>query len=139
MQKFIGIGRLTRDVELAKTPSDISVAKFTLAINRPYKDNNGNEQADFLPVVVWRNQAENCAKYLAKGSLCAVIGSVQTRNYEDKDGVKRYVTEIIAENVEFLSTKDSHEKADNERPMAEAKQTTLDDLKPLEDDSQFPF
>ena len=135
MQKFIGIGRITRDVELTKTPSDISVAKFTLAINRPYKDDKGNEQADFLPVIVWRTQAENCAKYLSKGKMCAVIGSIQNRNYEDKDGNKRNVTEIIAENVEFLSPKEDTEKA----PSKEAKQTTLDDLKPLEDDSQLPF
>lgn len=138
MNKFIGIGRLTQDVELNKTPSDISVAKFTLAINRPYKDDKGNEQADFLPVIVWRTQAENCAKYLSRGSQCAVVGSVQTRSYEDRDGNKRYVTEIVAENVEFLSTKEI-EKTTTKTNKAEIKQTTLDDLKPLDDDTELPF
>ncbi len=136
MNKFIGIGRLTRDVELTKTPSDISVAKFTLAINRSYKDDKGNDQADFLPVVVWRNQAENCAKYLSKGSQCAVTGTIQTRSYE-KDGEKKYVTEVVADNVEFLAKSQNSGTSDgygyNKKPEK------IDDLTPLEDDCQLPF
>lgn len=129
MNKFIGIGRLTRDVELTKTSNDISVAKFTLAINRPYKDKNGNDQADFLPIVVWRTLAENCAKYLSKGKQCAVTGSIQTRSY-DKDGEKRYITEIVADNVEFLSPKAEGQPKKQER---------IEDLPEVVDDSELPF
>ena len=126
MNKAILIGRLTRDPELTKTNTDLSVCKFTLAINRNFKDKDGNEQTDFIPIVVWRNQAENCAKYLKKGSQCAVTGTIQTRSY-DKDGEKRYVTEIVADNVEFLST------------PKQASETKLDDLTPTDDNTELPF
>ena len=126
MNKAILIGRLTRDPELIKTNTDLSVCKFTLAINRNFKDKDGNEQTDFIPIVVWRNQAENCAKYLKKGSQCAVTGTIQTRSY-DKDGEKRYVTEIVADNVEFLST------------PKQASETKLDDLTPTDDNTELPF
>ena len=125
MNKAILIGRLTKDPELNKTSSDISVCKFTLAVNR-FKDKDGIEQADFLPIIVWRNQAENCAKYLKKGSQCAVTGTIQTRSY-DKDGEKKYITEIVADNVEFLSSS----KQTNE--------TKIDDLTPLPDNAELPF
>ena len=130
MNKAILIGRLTRDPELNKTNTDLSVCKFTLAVNRNFKDKDGNEQTDFIPIVVWRTQAENCAKYLKKGSQCAVTGTIQTRSY-DKDGEKKYITEIVADNVEFLS---SAKKESEQSP----KQPKLDDLKPLED-GNLPF
>jgi len=129
MNKAIFIGRLTRDPELTKTNTDLSVCKFTLAVNRNFKDKDGNEQTDFIPIVVWRNQAENCAKYLKKGSQCAVTGTIQTRSY-DKDGEKRYITEIVADNVEFLSTPKQNEAAPK-----------IDDLTPQSeaDDAKLPF
>lgn len=124
MNKAILIGRITKDIELNKTNTGISVARFTLAVNRH------DDTTDFLPVVVWRLQAENCAKYLAKGSKCAVIGSIQTRSYE-KNGEKRYVTEIVADNVEFLEAKATR-TADTESVQS------IDDLIPI-DDGEIPF
>lgn len=97
------VGRLTRDPELRYTPSGVATCKFTLAVDDPYA--KGEKKADFLPIVVWRQQAEACANYLRKGRLCAVQGRITTRNYE-KDGRKVYVTEIIAENVRFLERGD---------------------------------
>ena len=139
MQKWIGIGRLVKNPELKETQSGIAVCNFTLAIDRPYKDDKGNSRADFIPVIVWRTQAENCGKYLEKGNQCAVVGSIQTRSYDDKDGNKRYVTEVVADSVEFLTPKSEKQEAKQE--PKQAKQTTLADLTtqtPI-DDSQLPF
>ena len=104
MNKVFLIGNLTRDPELSTTGSGVSFCKFTLAISRSYS-RDGKRETDFLPVVVWRAQAENCARYLKKGSKAAVCGSVQTRSYETPDGSRRYVTEIAADEVQFLSTR----------------------------------
>ena len=112
MNKAFIIGRLVKTPELKTTQSGISVCNFTVAVNRAYKDQNGGRQVDFIPVVVWRGQAENCAKYLDKGSKVAVAGEIQTRSY-DKNGEKRYVTEIIASDVEFLTTQSTSENAQN--------------------------
>lgn len=136
MNRVTLIGRLTKNPELKQTQSGIAVCNFTLAIDRPYKDDKGNSQADFIPVIVWRTQAENCDKYLEKGNQCAVVGSIQTRSYDDKDGNKRYVTEVVADSVEFLTPKSEKQEAKQE--PKQAKQTTLDDLTPI-DDSQLPF
>ena len=103
MNKAFLIGNLTRDPELRTTPNGVSVCSFTVAVQRRYKDQNGERQADFIPVIVWRGLAENCAKYLAKGRKVAVAGEIQTRNYDAQDGTKRYVTEIVVSDVEFLS------------------------------------
>ena len=102
MNKAILIGRLTADPELTTTNSGVDVCRFSLAINRPFKSQSGETQTDFLNIVVWRAAAANCHKFLKKGSQCAVVGSIQTRSYEDNNGIKRYVTEIVADNVEFL-------------------------------------
>ena len=104
MNRAMLIGRLTRDPELRATPSGVSVCTFSLAVDRRFKQ-DGQPQADFIPVVVWRGQADNCAKYLHKGSQAAVCGSIQTRTYDAQDGSKRYVTEVVAEEVQFLTPK----------------------------------
>ena len=125
MNRAILIGRLTKDPDLNTTQNGISVCKFAIAVNRPYKNDSGNSQADFLNIVVWRALADNCHKYLFKGSQCAVVGSIQTRTYE-KDGEKKYITEIVADNVEFLSPAKSAEKKEDriedleEIPMSDA-------------------
>ncbi|MDE6397781.1 MAG: single-stranded DNA-binding protein, partial [Clostridiales bacterium] len=93
MNKAIIVGNLTRDPDLAQTSSGISVCRFSVAVNRPYTNANGEREADFINIVVWRERAENCGKYLSKGSKVAVCGQIQTRSYDDKDGNKRYVTE----------------------------------------------
>lgn len=138
MNQFIGIGRLTADPEINETQSGVKVCRFTLAINRPYKDQNGESQTDFLNVVVWRQLAENCARYLQKGKQCAVTGSVQVRNYNDQNGNKRYVTEIIAEHFEFLGAKQQSEHDYGEPPPEPKQRPRLNELEPIEEDD-LPF
>ena len=134
MNKVFLIGRLTRDPELRYTGSNTPVATFSLAVNRNFSNQNGEREADFINIVVWRKQAENVAKYCTKGSLVAVEGRIQTRSYDHQDGSKRYVTEVIAEEVEFLSSKPQGENAtEPQEPEPQAK------LTPIEDDGDLPF
>jgi len=101
MNKFIGIGRLTRDVELKYTQSGKAYARFTIAIDRPFSQ-NGEKQADFLDIVTWGKQAENCANFIGKGRLVAIEGRVQVRSWEDSEGKRRKAWEIVADRVQFL-------------------------------------
>lgn len=102
------VGRLTKDPELRYTPgTGIAVTTFTLAVNRNFVDQQGERKADFIPVVVWRKQAESCANYLRKGSLAGVTGRIQTRTYDTPEGDKRFVTEVVADDVRFLDSKKS--------------------------------
>ena len=94
MNKVYLIGNLTKDPELSQTNSGISVCRFTLAVSRRFQNADGERETDFLNIVVWRGQADNCHKFLKKGSKCAVSGSIQSRSYDAQDGTKRYVTEI---------------------------------------------
>ena len=103
LNRVILIGRLTKDPELRYTPSGVAVAQFTLAVDRPFS-REGSREADFIPIVVWRQQAETCANYLRKGRLTAVEGRMQVRNYENNEGRRVYVTEVIADNVRFLES-----------------------------------
>ncbi|EAF4751666.1 single-stranded DNA-binding protein [Listeria monocytogenes] len=105
MNRVVLVGRLTKDPELRYTPAGVAVATFTLAVNRPFKNGQGEQEADFIQCVVWRKPAENVANFLKKGSLTGVDGRVQTRNYEGDDGKRVYVTEIVAESVQFLEPK----------------------------------
>lgn len=98
------MGRLTADPELKKTPSDVSVTSFTVAVDRKYNKDE-EKVADFINVVAWRGSADFVCKYFKKGQMIAVQGEIQTRNYDDKDGIKRWVTEIIADNVSFCGSK----------------------------------
>lgn len=110
MNKVFLIGRLVRDPELRYTSSNIPVATFSLAVNRNFTSQNGEREADFINIVVWRKQAENCKNYINQGSQVAIDGRIQTRSYDDQNGQKRYVTEVIADNVQFLDTKSSREQ-----------------------------
>ncbi len=105
MNKVILMGRLTRDPDLRTTPSQVSVATFTLAVDRRFKSSSGERQADFIPVVAWRGTADFIGKYCRKGTKLVVSGSIQTRTYDDKDGRKVYVTEVVADDVEFAESK----------------------------------
>lgn len=111
MNKVILIGRLTKDPEMRTTGTGIAVTTFTLAVNRPFTDQSGDRTADFINCVAWRKQAENIAKYCVKGTQVAAEGRIQTRSYDATDGSKRYVTEIICDNVTFLSTKGDSSKS----------------------------
>ncbi|ELD7102245.1 single-stranded DNA-binding protein [Listeria monocytogenes] len=105
MNRVVLVGRLTKDPDLRYTPAGAAVATFTLAVNRPFKNGQGEQEADFIQCVVWRKPAENVANFLKKGSLTGVDGRVQTRNYEGNDNKRVYVTEIVAESVQFLEPK----------------------------------
>lgn len=102
MNKVFLIGRLTRDPELRYTSSNIASATFSIAVNRNFANQNGEREADFINIVVWRKAAENVKNYLTKGSQVAIDGRIQTRTYDAQDGTKRYVTEVVADNVQFL-------------------------------------
>ncbi|KOO45932.1 single-stranded DNA-binding protein [Priestia koreensis] len=102
MNRVILVGRLTKDPELRYTPNGVAVATFTLAVNRTFTNQQGEREADFINCVVWRRPAENVANFLKKGSLAGVDGRVQTRNFEGQDGKRVYITEIVAESVQFL-------------------------------------
>jgi single-strand DNA-binding protein len=104
LNRVILIGRLTRDPELRYTPAGVAVTQFTIAVDRPFTTNQGEREADFIPVVTWRQLAETCANYLRKGRLTAVEGRIQVRNYENNEGKRVYVTEVIADNVRFLES-----------------------------------
>jgi single-strand DNA-binding protein len=102
MNRVVLVGRLTKDPELRITPSGVPVASFTLAVSRPFSNQQGEREADFINCVVWRKPAENVANFLKKGSLAGVDGRVQTRTYDGQDGKRVYVTEVLAESVQFL-------------------------------------
>ena len=99
------VGRMTREAELRYTPSNIAVATFTLAVNRYYKSENGEREADFINVVLWRQAAENLANWTKKGSLVGVTGRIQTRNYDNQQGQRVYVTEVVAERFQLLESR----------------------------------
>ena len=105
MNKVILIGRLTRDPELRYTSSNVATASFSVAVDRNFTNQNGEREADFINIVVWRKQAENVKNYLTQGSQVAIEGRIQTRNYDGQDGKKVYVTEVVADNVQFLGSK----------------------------------
>ena len=130
MNKVILIGNLTKDPELTTTTSGISVCRFPVAVSRRFTNSEGERETDFINVVVWRNLADNCHKYLKKGSKAAVVGSIQTRSYEAQDGTKRYVTEIVADEVEFVGSRNGG--------VEEREEVTK--LEPIKDDGDdLPF
>ena len=144
MNKVILIGRLARDPELRTTSSNLSVATFSLAVSRPFNPTNGGQsEADFISCVAWRRQAENLAKFCHKGSQIAVEGRIQTRNYTDQAGSKRYVTEVLCDNITFLGSKDgSRENVDNSyqpAPQYEAPAPNFGGDIPTTDISEDPF
>ena len=110
MNRCVLVGNVTKNPDVRVTGSGVSVCTFTVAVQRRVKNQNGERQADFIPVVCWRGLADNCGKYLNKGAKVGVCGAIQTRSYDAKDGSKRYITEIIADEVEFLSTRHTEEQ-----------------------------
>ena len=105
MNKVVLVGRLTAKPELRYTPSNVAFVRFTVAVNRPFANKDGNRDADFISVVCWRNQAEAIAKYFDKGNLISLEGRIQTGSYDDKDGNKRYTTDVVVEGFEFVESK----------------------------------
>ena len=129
------IGRLTKDVELRYTTTGKAVTNFTLAVDRRFKSQSEQQEADFLPIVVWGKTAENCDRYIRKGSKVCVSGRLQIRNYKDKDGNNRYATEIVADEVVFLDNKQSK----NEESDMRYEIDDLSGLSELLNDEDVPF
>ena len=131
MNKCILIGNLTKDPEITTTSNGVSVCRFTLAVTRRFANSEGERDTDFISIVAWRALADNCHKFIKKGSKVAVVGNIQSRSYDATDGTKRYVTEIVAEEVEFLNTR-------NDNGMTAEKKDEVTALEPIDDDS-LPF
>lgn len=130
MNKVILLGSLTKNPELRSTTNGTAVCSFTVAVQRRFKNQNGEREADFLPVIAWRGAAEACARYLHKGSKVAVCGTIQTRSYDAQDGGRRYVTEIVADEVEFLNTKSADAQQDDQSQYSHMR---------LTEDVELPF
>lgn len=111
INRVVLVGRLTRDPDLRYTSSGIAVANFTIAVNRPFSNQQGEREADFINCVIWRKPAENLANYMSKGSLIGVDGRIQSRSYDGQDGKRVYVTEVVADSVQFLESRSSNRSA----------------------------
>lgn len=145
INRVVLVGRLTRDPELRYTSGNIAFTRFTIAVNRTYSGPNGEREADFIQCIAWRRQAENVARFVRKGSLVGVEGRIQTGSYDDKDGVRKYTTDIVCDSVQFLEPKSDHEGASsnddhrqpsyNEKPVERKQSTPRIDVS--EDDLPF--
>jgi single-strand DNA-binding protein len=147
LNRVILIGRLTRDPELRYTPSGVAVTTFTLAVDRPFTNQQKEREADFISIVTWRQLAETCANYLRKGRLAAVEGRMQVRNYDNNEGRRVYVTEVVADNVRFLESPNSGGGGAREEGMSGGQQGqgqnpqqrsggSLDNQDPFQDDGK---
>lgn len=141
MNKVYLIGNLTRDPEMSETSGGVPFCRFGVAVNRTYSSADGERVTDFFNITVWRTQAENCGRYLKKGSKVAIVASLQNRSYEDKDGNKRQVTDIIASEVEFLSVRNQNDASDSDAPQVASRASRPAAKPTLEavDDEQLPF
>ena len=140
MNKVFLIGNLTRDPELTETAGGVSVCHFSIAVNRSYTSSDGERQTDFFNVTAWRGLADTISRFCKKGSKVAVSGSIQLRNYEDNNGQKRTAVDIIAQDVEFLNSKNSGSGEDfeaSEKPAASPRKKPA--LQAFDDDGDIPF
>ncbi|MFX3617951.1 MAG: single-stranded DNA-binding protein [Sporolactobacillus sp.] len=148
INRVVLVGRLVKDPDLRYTGSETAVASFNPAVDRPFTNQQGEHEADFIPIVVWRKQAENAANYLRKGSLAGIEGRIQTRNYENNEGRRVYVTEVVADNVQFLEPKSSGQRNTRGSQPVTRQETVkklyedpfVNDSKPLDiSDDDLPF
>ncbi|MBE5739413.1 MAG: single-stranded DNA-binding protein [Clostridiales bacterium] len=141
MNKVFLIGNLTRDPELTETASGVPVCHFAIAVNRNYSGQDGERQTDFFNCTAWRATAETIARYTKKGNKVAVGGSIQLRNYEDNQGVKRTAVDIIVQDIEFLTPRAAGEGFDDvaDAPRASAAPKKKPTLQAMDDDSDIPF
>lgn len=128
------VGRLTKDPELRYTPNGVAVASFTLAVNRPFAKDD-QQSADFINCVVWRKLAENLANYCSKGSLISLVGSLQSRSYEDQSGKRVFVTEVVAENIQYISTRNNQ----SSNQSSQHNEQTYQDSNPFNQYGNFGF
>ena len=140
MNRVVLVGRLTRDPELRYTPAGVAVANFTVAVNRPYRNEQGEQEADFINCVVWRKPAENLANYMKKGNLIGIEGRIQTRSYEGKDGKTVYVTEVVAENIQFLESKKSGQQPKQQQRINNMNKNLQQNAQEIDvEESDLPF
>lgn len=136
LNRVVLVGRLTKDPDLRFTPNGVAVANFTIAVNRPFSNQQGKKEADFINCVIWRKQAENLANYMKKGSMIGVDGRIQTRSFDGQDGKKVFITEVVADNVQFLEgkgqTSQNQEKAHTGKNLENEGQ-------PVDDENSLPF
>ena len=139
MNKVYLIGNLTRDPEISTTSSGISVCRMSIAVGRRFANAEGSRETDFFNITAWRGTADNCARFLKKGNKIAVSGSIQTRTYDKQDGTKGFSIDIVADEVEFLSSRNDSGEGSNEGGMAMGGSSTpVGDLQPINDDN-LPF
>lgn len=140
LNSIIIMGRLTADPELRSTSSGLSVTSFTVAVDRNYAKAGEEKKTDFIPVSAWRSTADFVSKYFRKGSMIAVQGSLQTRNYEDKNGNKRVAFEILADQVSFCGSKSESGSYSNESSNTSSyNNSSSDDFSSVVDDDDLPF
>lgn len=130
MNKIILIGNLTRDPESSTTQNGVNFTKFTIAVNRPFTNANGERVADYFNIICWRQLADRCQQYLFKGSKVGICGSVQIRQFEDRDGIKRTAFDVVADEVEFLTpkTQSGYDPAPERAPQSNMQPVDNDDL-----------
>ena len=138
MNKVWLIGNLTRDPELSETNSGIAVCRFGLAVNRQYASSDGERETDFFQVTAWRGTGENVARYCKKGHKVAVVGSIQMRSYEDREGVKRTAVDIVAQDVEFLTQRARDDDGQYDEPTPR-RRGSKPQLEAFDDDGDIPF
>ncbi|HDE2706717.1 TPA: single-stranded DNA-binding protein [Staphylococcus aureus] len=140
LNRAVLVGRLTKDPELRSAPNGVNVGTFTLAVNRTFTNAQGEREADFINVVVFKKQAENVKNYLSKGSLAGVDGRLQTRSYENKVGQRVFVTEVVADSVQFLEPKNKNQQPNNNYHQQGQTQTGNNPFDNTEEDfSDLPF
>jgi single-strand DNA-binding protein len=141
MNRVVLVGRLTKDPELKYTPNGVATASFTLAVNRSFTNSSGEREADFINCQVWRKPAENVANYLKKGSLAGVDGRIQTRNFEGQDGKRIYMTEVVAESVQFLEPRSgqSSNQGQSQNNNQQQRQNDQSNIGDEYDPGELPF
>ncbi|MDC3414926.1 single-stranded DNA-binding protein [Aquibacillus sp. 3ASR75-11] len=141
LNRVVLVGRLTRDPDLRYTPNGVAVANFTIAVNRPFSNQQGNREADFINCVVWRRAAENLANFMKKGSLVGVDGRLQSRSFDGQDGKRVFVTEVVADSVQFLDSKGSSSQGGGQQgsPGYQEKQSQSNNQEFSRQDEEDPF
>lgn len=143
INRVVLVGRLTKDPDLRYTPDGVAVCTFTLAVNRPFTNQQGDRDADFINCVAWRGTAENLANYQKKGNLIGIDGRIQTRSYEENDGKRRYITEVVCESVQFLEPKKENSEQmtkQQQSPMTHKSDPFFDDSGQIDiNDDDLPF
>lgn len=138
LNRAILMGRITRDIELRQTPGGVAVVNFSIAVDRNYQPDKDNKQTDFITITAWRGTAEFISKYFSKGQMIAVEGSIQTRNYQDKDGINRTAFEVVADQVYFAEGRNKSNQAGvSNNLIKESFPADLSDFEELDDDCPF--